>query len=318
MFTATELAGRHWMARDYRGFPCLVIAVAPETSTHRELRTEYLHVHYFLHCEIHSALNGSSLLATYTVLRCTSPIERHQQLFVSLLDTIIAAAGSPPTAASLQRVIQSLVAMFSALSLPARTVVQGLWGELLLIACSSNPARMLHAWHATVSDDFDFSEGAERIEVKTTASRKREHVFSLEQLRVPEKSIAQVASLIVRPSGGGARIADLVSEIEERIAGEYELHLKLHSLIVQSLGVEWDRVVELRFDRELAIESLKFFATEAVPQITCDVPDAVSHVSFVSDLSAAKPMGSPRSGSIFAAAQPLRIKSKYTAALPGA
>jgi hypothetical protein len=292
--------GEHWMARDCHGYPCLIVAAPTEEGG--ETRLEHLRIQISVPCEIQASDN--TVRATLTVLRCTSSIEEHQRLFVSLIDPIIDAIGQPPTSEKLRSVIQQLVAMFSSLSQPARTTVQGLWGELLVVANSRDPSRMLKAWHATTGDDFDFSEGTWRLEVKTSSAQVREHTFRLNQLRAATGTAIRIASLIVRPAGAGAAIATLVGEIETALHNEPILRLKLHRLTVDTLGAEWKDAADCRFDRELAENSLGFYCAESVPQILGELPAGVSHVSFVSNLVSAPLAPSPAEGSLFEAAKP--------------
>lgn len=283
-----------------------MVVTPATTAARRELRLECLQVHFALLCEIRSTARKRVSVETLTVLRCTSLVEDHQRLFVSLLDTVIAAVGQPAAPAKLHDVIQQLAKIFSSLSQPARSTIQGLWGELLLITLARDTERLLRSWHATVNDDFDFADGAERIEVKTTTSRKREHIFSLEQLRPPEGTVVHVASVIVRPAGGGASVAAIAAEIETQIGRDFELQLKLHALIAQTLGTEWVHSAKCRFDRELAASSLVFFNSESIPQFTGALPLGVSRVSFCSDLSFAVSADSQKRGTLLYAAAPLK------------
>lgn len=291
---------RHWVARDFRGYPCLVVEVP--TSECSETRLEHLRVQVSIPCEVHAS--DQITRATLTVLRCTSDVDEHQRLFVSLVDPIVAAIGQPATASKLAQVIQQLVSMFSSLSRPARTTVQGLWGELLVIAGSREPLRLLRAWHATTGDDFDFSEGRWRLEVKTTGGQKRVHTFSLTQLRPVPNTTVHIVSLIVRPAGGGSNIATLVSDIERFLDNEPMLRLKLHTLVVDTLGAEWKDSADRRFDRELAANSLTYYCSESIPQLSGDLPIGVSHVSFVSDLSRTPAAPTPSAASLLEAATP--------------
>jgi hypothetical protein len=310
VFSAIGDTGQHWIARDCRNRPCLMIAVgAPAGQS--ESRLEYLRIQFSIPCEIQSP--DGTARSTLTVLRCTSTLEEHQRLFVSLIDNIVAAVGTPATASKLQAVIRHLTAIFSGLTRPARTTIQGLWAELMVITSSRDPARLVRAWHATVSDDFDFSEGPARLEVKSTASHKREHSFTINQLQPPPGSTARIASVIVRPAGGGTNIASLVAEIGDALTSDPMSHLKLHALVTETLGAEWKDAADCRFDRELARSSLAFYDTGSVPQFVGELPIGVSHVSFISDLSRALPASIALAGSLFEAATPTRSARKLNA-----
>jgi hypothetical protein len=81
------------------------------------------------------------------------------------------------------RALESLIELFRMLTIPPKESVQGLWGELYLMAQANDPVRLAGAWHARPEELFDFSEGAELLEVKSAAGYDREHHFSLDQLR---------------------------------------------------------------------------------------------------------------------------------------
>lgn len=300
-FAAAANTGQSWLARDYSGSPCLIISVRSPAGR-SESRLELLSIQISVPCEIQSPHGASR--ATLTVLRCTSLVAEHQRLFVSLIDVVIAAIGEPATAAKVHEVIQQLSAMFSSLSRPPRTTVQGLWGELLLIASARDPARLMRAWHATTGDDFDFSEGESRLEAKTTSSHRREHVFTLDQVRPPLGTEARVASMIVRPAGGGTSIAALVADIERVLAGDPTMCMKLHTLVIETLGEQWADSADCRFDLELGASSLAYYCPESIPQLVGALPPGVSRVTFASDLSLATPVSAAPAGSLFEAAMP--------------
>lgn len=60
---------------------------------------------------------------------------------------------------------------------------------------------------------------------------------------------------------------------------------KLHLLVYSTLGVNIDKVNQIKFDYELAKESLQFYKSNDIPKIeNKDIPIEVSNVRFVSNL----------------------------------
>lgn len=60
--------------------------------------------------------------------------------------------------------------------------IQGLWAELFVISIASNPEYLLKAWHSSLNDVYDFNDGIDKIEVKSTSKSHRIHKFSYDQL----------------------------------------------------------------------------------------------------------------------------------------
>jgi len=201
-------------------------------------------------------------------------------VFLRLMGGLIQEFGDP-SGKELADLVTRLVDLFRALSQPARKSIQGLWGELLVIALGTSPIDLLMAWHAEPNDMYDFNAGHQRIEVKTSASRRRSHHFRLEQLLPPAGTEMVVCSLIVERSGGGQTAADLVSEIGGQIDSRPDLVVRLEAVVAETLGVEWRSSAHTTFDREVARDSVRFLAVGDIPSIPLGaLPDTVSNVHF--------------------------------------
>ena len=51
------------------------------------------------------------------------------------------------------------------------------WGELFVILFINKVDKFLKAWHPNLSDNFDFYDNNQALEVKTTQSNDRKHTF---------------------------------------------------------------------------------------------------------------------------------------------
>ena len=92
------------------------------------------------------------------------------------------------------------------MSQPTKKALQGLWAELLVIERSKSPAYLLQSWHVSPNDKFDFNDGIDKIEVKSTRNVRRIHTFSLEQLHPNVNANLLIASVFVIETGHGRTI----------------------------------------------------------------------------------------------------------------
>ena len=181
--------------------------------------------------------------------------------------------------------VEKLISLFNKFSkLPTKTI-QGLWAELLVIEQSSNPEYLIRAWHFSPTDKFDFNDGIDKIEVKSTAKSRRIHNFSLEQLNPNKNSKLIIASVFAVETGIGKTIFDLVKMIDDRLKNK-EILFRINEVLLDTLGRDFEKSFEHYFDYQLAVDSLAFFDSELVPKIdTLYIRQEISNIHFDSDLS---------------------------------
>lgn len=292
-FSALPLAADspHKLAKDEGGCPCLLIATgsAARTQTRVPLVLENLAVLFDLRCQV-SSPGAPTQTGTFTVLKCVAADTVVRSYFLSLLSGISAAIGSTSDRAKVAAVIEDLVELFRSLGTTPKKEIQGLWGELLLIHHAKDPITLASAWRCETGDRYDFNKGTERIEVKTTSQRPRQHHFSLEQLCPPNGAQLVVASIIVQRSGAGLSVIDLLDAIRLKTSQQPQLHLRMTRQLHETLGNAWQSASNVRFDLEAAVESLRYFDGDQIPRIALPLPDGISLVSFVADLAAIKPL----------------------------
>ena len=190
-----------------------------------------------------------------------------------------------PTLQELKIEVEKLIELFSKFSKPPTKTVQGLWGELFVIAQSKNPAYLIQAWHNSAADKFDFNDGIDKIEVKSTSKTKRIHHFSIEQLNPNPNSDLIIISVFVVETGVGESIFDLVKQIDDRIQDD-DLSFRMNQIIIQTLGREISKSFDMYFDFNLALDSIQFYESEDIPSIAIqNVPDEVINVHFDTDLT---------------------------------
>jgi hypothetical protein len=174
--------------------------------------------------------------------------------------------------------------LFQALAGPAKKTVQGVWAELLLIRLSSDPSALAAAWHREPAERFDFSAGPQRIEVKSSSNRRREHFFSLEQLTPTGGSRIVVASIFVERVGGGVSLRTLFDDTRELLVADPELVSRFDTVFYSCLGSGWADAIDESFDWELARDSLAYYPSHVVPRPENRTPETVFDVRFRADL----------------------------------
>lgn len=177
-----------------------------------------------------------------------------------------------------------LVELFQALAAPAKKTVQAIWAELLIIRLSSDPLALAKAWHREPGEHFDFAAGPERIEVKSSTSRRREHFFSLEQLTSAGGSRIVVASVFVERVGGGVSLRQLFDDTRALLQTDAPVVSRYDTVFYRSLGSEWTDAMDECFDWELATDSIAYYPADSIPHPENPTPQTVFDVRFRSDL----------------------------------
>lgn len=297
---------QHLLGKDGSAAPSLLFRVQETSPRPAPIRLEHLSVEHNAHCTIHSDTGVTE--GHFTIIRCRNGPATLHDLFLRFAEPLIRKLPAQPTPTDVHLTITALVELFRAAAQPASKTVQGLWSELFLISQATEPEVLLQAWHAAVDDRYDFANGPQRIEVKSTSTRIREHHFSLEQLSPPLGTRVIIASVFAERAAGGTSIADLFDTIAIAVDSA-TLLADAQRIAYLSLGATWRDGVATRFDRELASDSLLFIDARNAPSIP-GAPPGVTEVRFASDLSNSEslaPSDMHASGGLFSAARPRRL-----------
>lgn len=295
------------LAMTFEGRPCLMVTTSRATHsvTLADLVGEHVRVLHGRRCEVLEH-DGRVWSDEFTLVICSSDDVRLQGYFLDVVETLIALLGQHPTEANLREAMHGLLELFRTLRAPARKTARGLWAEMLVVCHASDPTGVLAAWHPDFEEPFDFGKGVQRVEVKSASDRSRRHHFALAQLSPPIGTEVVVVSVFVVPAAGGPSIRDLMVELKTIALHIPELQNRVDRVVAQALGDSLLSSVDLRFDRELAIDSLQFYHHETIPAIH-EVPLGVTDVRFMSDLSHCLPMALARLkgyGALFASVCP--------------
>ncbi len=261
--------------------PVFFIECELENSS-ADLNLEYISVMFNKKCNLIDDDNRK-FSKIYTVITLNRSDCDFQNYFLEVVYLILQKIPDESDGHLIKKEIDKILQLFSYSSLPAAKSVQGLWAELLVIEQSENPEYLIKSWHSQANSRFDFNDGKDKLEVKSTCLAKRIHNFSLEQLKPNENSKLIIASVFTLETTLGKNINDLRKMIFDKIPN-LEIQALLDSIIFKVLGNEISKSFDFYFDYQLAIDELKFFDSDSIPKII-DVPAEISNVKFACDLS---------------------------------
>jgi hypothetical protein len=279
---------RHYVGRNSTGHPSLLLGSAPG-AFYAPVRLAMMEARFGNQHRI-CPVDGEEREELLSVITCTSQDAQVKAYFLHVCGSILRIVGPNPAQQDIVQVVHRLIELFRRLSRPASRSLNGLLGELFLIAASRDVRAAVAAWRSNDVDRFDFSTGNVRLEVKASAERLRVHHLSTEQCQPPAGTVGLLASLFIESNGDGQSLRELVAAIEAVLGGHDDLILKVQETVAQSLGESLPAAMGARFDERLALESLRFYDLATIPAIREGVPPEVSGVHFQSDLTRVEPL----------------------------
>ncbi len=158
----------HKIGISYRDEPIFFIKCS-ETGNSIDISLDLISVMFDRNCKIYE--NGSHNESIYTVIKLTSDNIDIQNYFIDVVCLILQQLPITPSQKSFHKEIDKIIDLFKSLSSIPKKTIQGLWAELLVIERANSPEILIKAWHASPEDKFDFNDGKDKIEVKSTQKR---------------------------------------------------------------------------------------------------------------------------------------------------
>lgn len=272
------------LGKSTEGEPAILFPSSERATQRPPIELRHLTVVFGARCHVSGEVDEE---AYFTVVRCHGD-DALQKYFLLMAGTLLSALGPGQSESAVEKAVLAFVELFRAAGRPPAYALRGLWGELLLMARSGDAIAALRAWHVAADERFDFGAGRQRVEVKTTGRGSRRHHFSLEQLTAADLDVC-VASIQIESSAAGRTLLELVDAITARLT-QMDDTIRLTTTIGLVLGTDWSEYSNARFDDALAVASLRFYRADTVPRIMLPVPDAVTQVQFVADVSECEPV----------------------------
>lgn len=160
----------------------------------------------------------------------------------------------------------------------------GLWGELFLISNSVDKKEAIESWHMSASEIYDFNNGKNITEVKTTIKPERKHKISQDQINDIKAKKSSLISIMTAPidSSIGVSVNHLIEEIKEPLK-ENEKSSFIDKLEVLA-GIEYLNYKK-SFDRRLAEETLRSFDYDVLQRIEpANIPASILKIEFTINL----------------------------------
>lgn len=245
---------------------------------------EFITVQFNRQCQLINQ-NKKTEEGVYTIILLKTDIEYLQEYFLKIVFVLIRNLADKPLLKDLKIEIDKLINLFSKFTKPPLKTIQGLWAELLIIEQSKNPDYLIQSWHSSSSDKYDFNDGIDKIEVKSTLKSRRIHNFSIEQLTPNKNSQLLIASIFTIETGTGTNVSDLIEKIVNRIKDK-NLSFRLNELAALTLGKDFEKSFEVYFDYQFALDSIQFYQSSDIPTIQQNnIPSNIMNVRFDCDLS---------------------------------
>lgn len=286
-FSAKAIKGfeNHRIAKDFNDNPSLLILISENNqdffiANHNLFNIKVTHN---VKCEIETDKKVSH--NNFSVVSYIGQNDDVKDVFLKTCQVLIRSLGQNPSNKKIKHTVDKFIELFKAIKEPPRKSIQGLWSELFFIEQSNFPEKVILDWHSIPEEKFDFSFDELRIEVKSSATESRIHHFSSAQLNPIKNTKIIIASILVKTSVAGLSIVDLVKKINGKLDDFPKQKEKLHLLVYSTLGTDVEKVNEIKFDYELAKESLRFYKSEDIPKIEpTNIPKEVSNIRFTSNL----------------------------------
>lgn len=224
----------------------------------------------------------------YTIISLKTDSDYLQEYFLKIVFVLVNNIPEKPLLKDLKIEIEKLINLFTKFSKPPLKTIQGLWAELLVIEQSKEPDYLIQSWHNSASDKYDFNDGIDKVEVKSTAKSRRIHSFSLEQLMPNTNSKLIVTSIFSIETGTGTNIFDLIDKIEAKI-NDKNLSFRVNEMVGLTLGKDFEKSLDVFFDYQFAIDSIQHYNSDDIPSISDNhIPSNIMNVRFDCDLTDVK------------------------------
>jgi len=291
-FDARPVSGRpQWrVAKGEAGLPAILVAVDAPMGAGRPPAVDLanLRVEHNVRCGV-SRPDRDVEIARYSIIQCLSGDPDVQACFLRTIGGALVGLERRVEARDLVDLVDRLVVLFRLVAKPRERAIHGLWAELFVILSASDPAMMVDAWHSQSMEHFDFGRGAERLEVKSSSIRSREHEFGFEQVYPPSGASVLIASVYVEEQTNGRSLGYLWDRVVDA-APSSEARLKIERVCAQTLGQDLGAGRAFSADWNLAGESLAFYHVTDIPRPSADCPPGVSQLRFRSDVGLADPV----------------------------
>jgi hypothetical protein len=286
LFLVEDIPGfaNHKIGISLDGLPIFFISTQKSDSNALDVNLESIKVEFQKICELINE-QGEVKSGIYSIVYLKSNSEDIIKYFINTVFYVIKQLNVNPSFIELKNELNNLVNLFRCLSNPPKKEIQGLWTELLFIEIAKDPEYMIRCWHQNKSDRYDFNDGIDKIEIKSTRKNIRRHSFSAPQLLEISNSFILIGSTFTVETGTGICANDLLDKIAEKVHSP-KLLMKLNIIVAEIMGSNLERINDTYFDYNLAVNEFKLYDINSIPSLNLlEIPSEITNIKFDCDLT---------------------------------
>lgn len=274
----------HKIGVSKEGLPIFFITTNDTSKNAVDINLKLIQVDYQKKCKLVSK-EGNKSEGIYTIVSLKSDSENISKYFVNTMCNLINQLDINPSFIQIKTELNNLIKLFRSLSKPAQKTIQGLWTELLFILQSNDVEYVIKSWHQDKNDLYDFNDGIDKVEVKSTSKSNRIHRFNLSQLQEIKDTLIIIGSTFTVETGKGINANEIIEKIREKVS-DTSLILKIYNVVADTMGDDFERIFDIYFDYNLALNSIKYFNVKDIPKISNDlISQAITNIKYDCNLT---------------------------------
>lgn len=262
-----------------KGQPVFFIKTTQPYKNFLDVNLDMIRVSFNQNCEL-ICKPQEKVKGIYSTVILKSESEDMIDYFLNSIALLVQNLGNNPTISKVKIEIDKLINLFKHFKKPPKNTIQGLWSELLFIEQSGDIDYVIKSWHASKNDRYDFNDGKDKVEIKSTSKNERTHRFNQVQLSRTNGFSVFVGSLYSIETNMGKSINDLFMRIKSNTKDQ-DLIYKINLIISNTLGRDLERMYDVFFDYSLAISTKEFYNSNDIPNIEKEnIPTQISNIKF--------------------------------------
>lgn len=247
-----------FLCKSEEGAPFFLIR-SPKILDQTSFKLKYLTINF----DIRYLVEAENYTSTDNFIR-VSCVETREDLYQVFIDSVASVLENNQSSDPVY-IVQLLIELFTPQKFSKIQSIEGLWGELLFIDTRRNIDDAILAWHIDPNQLRDFIYENFVIEVKTTLSSNRKHIFNLNQISQSSDQDL-LCSILIEKSDHGKNLSLLAEMIASKCSTNVR-HIFWRKFLAQINSFD-DNYDDIKFDYQSALNSIEFFPLN---QLNCPV-----------------------------------------------
>lgn len=238
-----------FLCKSENGAPFFLIR-SPKVLDKTSFKLKYLTINF----DVRYLVEVANYSSTDNFIR-VSCIETREDLYLIFVDSVSSVLENNKSSDPVL-IVQLLIELFTPRKTSKIQSIEGLWGELLYIESRKNTDNAILAWHPDPTQLRDFIYENQAIEVKTTLSSQRNHIFNVSQISQASDNDL-LCSILIEKSDHGKNLSMLADSITNKCSQDLRSIFWQKFLIqINSIDDDYD---DIKFNYQGAIDSMEFF-----------------------------------------------------------